>query len=207
MPRIEVFADITCPFTHVGLTRVADQLAALGADAELIVRAWPLEWVNGEVFTADAVAAKITVLSEQLGVEAFAGFDPDTWPRTSIPALGLCAEAARAGAAAGLAMALDVRAALFERGADITDERVLATLADRHGLASPSLGDADDPHPDVVADYTEGRRRGVRGSPDFWVGETEYFCPALDLSHDESGHLVAHFDPDGLADFVAAAVA
>ena len=36
---IEVFADITCPFTHVGLRRVA---AEFGDQVQVRVRAWPL---------------------------------------------------------------------------------------------------------------------------------------------------------------------
>lgn len=201
--RIEVFADITCPFTHVGLKRVVAQLDELGADVDLVLRAWPLEWVNGEMFTAEAVATKIGVLRDQLGVEDFAGFDPAHWPSTSIPALNLCAAAYRRGAAEGLAVALAVRAALFELGADVSDARVLAGIAEAHGLEAPT----DDALSDVSADYEDGQSRGVRGSPDFWVGDTEFFCPALDLSHDGDGALVANFDPEGLSRFIGAAVA
>ncbi len=202
--RIEVFADITCPFTHVGLKRVVDQLGSLGADVDVIVRAWPLEWVNGEMFEVEAVITKIGVLRDQLGVDDFAGFDPTRWPSTTIPALDLCAAAFRVGPEKGLRVALDVRAALFERGADISDPATLAEIARAHGLAAPSTGHCADP--DVVGDWTEGKRRGVRGSPDFWVGETEFFCPALDLSHDDAGALVADFDPAGLSRFIEAVV-
>jgi len=199
--RLEVFADITCPFTHVGLKRVLAQLEELGADVDLVVRAWPLEWVNGEIFDAEAISMKIGVLHDQLGVDDFVGFDPPSWPTTSIPALNLCAAATREGTAKGLEVALEVRAALFERGADISDLAVLAEIAAAHGLPTPGA----DPDPGVEADYEEGRRRGVRGSPDFWVGETEFFCPSLDLSRNADGDLIAHFDPDGLARFVEAA--
>lgn len=203
MPRrIEVFADITCPFTHVGLRRVVSQIDERGADVELVVRAWPLEWVNGEVFAADAIETKIGVLRRELGVDAFAGFDPDNWPTTSVPALNLCAAAARLGPAPGLRAALDVRDALFERGADISDPAVLAGLADAHGVEAPG----DEADPDVQADYAEGQRRGVRGSPDFWVGDDEFFCPALELGHDDAGDLHARFDQEGLARFIEAAL-
>ena len=53
--RLEVFADISCPFTHVGLKRfthvglkrVVHELAASDGQIDIVVRAWPLEWVNG----------------------------------------------------------------------------------------------------------------------------------------------------------------
>ena len=98
-------------------------------------------------------------------------------------------------------MGLELRAALFEGGRDIGDDAVLAEIAASHDLAPP----ARDPHPQVQADYDEGQRRGVRGSPDFWVGESEFFCPALDLSRDDEGRLLTRFDPKGLATFIDAA--
>ena len=45
--------------------------------------------------------------------------------------------------------------------------------------------------------------RGVQGSPHFFVGDDGFFCPALDLGHDDDGHLTARFDSDMLADFFA----
>ena len=47
MTTVEVFADITCPFTHVGLKQVVGHVAEMREPADVIVRAWPLEWVNG----------------------------------------------------------------------------------------------------------------------------------------------------------------
>ena len=55
----------------------------------------------------------------------------------------------------------------------------------------------------VRADYDDGLARGVSGSPHFWVGDDDFFCPALDLGHDADNHLTARFDPDGLAQFFA----
>ena len=54
MRTIEVFADVLCPFTHVGLRAVAEQRARAGRDDVVIrVRAWPLELVNGALFRND----------------------------------------------------------------------------------------------------------------------------------------------------------
>ncbi len=47
-PIIEVFADIWCPFAHVGLRAIDEQRAQAGrGDVAIWVRAWPLELVNG----------------------------------------------------------------------------------------------------------------------------------------------------------------
>jgi hypothetical protein len=46
--NIEVFADIWCPFTHVGLRAIDEQrwIRARG-DVGIVVRSWPLELING----------------------------------------------------------------------------------------------------------------------------------------------------------------
>ena len=74
MTIVDVFADITCPFTHVGLRHIVGEL---GPSTEIIVRAWPLEWVNGSPLEVDAVHTKIEALRSQLDVDVFGGFNPD----------------------------------------------------------------------------------------------------------------------------------
>jgi predicted DsbA family dithiol-disulfide isomerase len=53
---LEVFADVLCPFTHVGLRRLISERARRGRDDVVVrVRAWPLELVNGEPLSAALV--------------------------------------------------------------------------------------------------------------------------------------------------------
>lgn len=205
MARIEVFADVTCPFTHVGLKRVVHRLAELDRGVEMVVRAWPLEWVNGVALEADAVAMKAQVLADQLGVTDFDGFNPASWPTTTVPALNLTAAAYGQGMAAGLSMSLKIRAALFEDGLDIGQPQVLAGIAAENGLDGWVY--SAEPSAQVQLDYDEGRRRGVRGSPDFWADDDEFFCPALTLSHSDAGALLSEFDPEGLERFIEQATA
>jgi predicted DsbA family dithiol-disulfide isomerase len=101
----------------------------------------------------------------------------------------------------GLEVSLALRSALFEDGLDVSDPEVLADLAASFHLDLPDRR----PHAQVEADYAEGQQRGVRGSPDFWVGDTEFFCPALDLGHDDEGALLTAFDQRGLEHFIDAA--
>lgn len=197
--EVEVFADITCPFTHVGLKLVASRLAEQRAGVECRVRAWPLEWVNGTPLEGDAVAVKIQVLRDQVGREFFTGFRPDRFPTTTIPALNLAAAAYGVDSATGLNVSMDLRDELFEKGRDIGDPEVLAEIASRHGLDAPSA----EPSPAVKADYADGQGRGVRGSPDFFTGDNEFFCPALDLDHDDAGQLLAAIDIEGLEAFIS----
>ena len=199
MQIVEVYADITCPFAHVGLKRVIQHVREMSEPADVIVRAWPLEWVNGAPLAYDAVLVKARALTEQLGVSDFDGLRAEAWPSSTIPALELAGAASARDHATGLAVSLDLRAALFERGEDISDPQVLAALAAAHGLTPPPAGSSAA----VQADYDGGRARGVQGSPHFFVASDDFFCPALDLGHDDGGHLTARFDADMLAAFFA----
>jgi predicted DsbA family dithiol-disulfide isomerase len=196
---IEVFADITCPFTHVGLKQVTRHVAELDDPVDVIVRAWPLEWVNGTPMAVEPVIVKAAALSEQLGVDDFSGLRADRWPATTIPALNLVAAAYERSAALGLTVSLELRTALFERGIDVGDPATLADMAAAHDLAAP----AAEPSDAVRHDYDDGLRRGVQGSPHFFVGNDGFFCPALDLGRDADGHLTARFDGAMLAEFFA----
>ena len=197
MQTIEVYADITCPFTHVGLKRVMQHVGEMSEPAEVIVRAWPLEWVNDSPLDVDAVFVKAAALTAQLGIDDFSGLRADAWPSSTIPALNLAASAYDQDAATGLAVSLELRATVFEQGEDVGDTDVLARIANAHDLPTPS----SEPSAAIRADYDGGLERGVKGSPHFFVGADDFFCPALDLGHDADGHLTARFDADMLADF------
>jgi predicted DsbA family dithiol-disulfide isomerase len=173
---IEVFADVVCPFTHVGLRRFVARRAELGRSVpRLRVRAWPLELVNGHPFDPESVDRHVHELRNQVAPDSFAHFTRHAVPNTSRPAFALVAEAYALGDAIGEAVSLDVRAALFEDGHDIADPEVLAAIGAAHGVGEPGAVAAEA----VISDYEEGRRRGVQGSPEFFLGDVGYFCPAL----------------------------
>jgi predicted DsbA family dithiol-disulfide isomerase len=195
---IEVFAEITCPFAYVGLEHVVAHVAEIDASVDVIVRAWPLEWVNGTGLDVAGVQTKAAALCDQLGIDRFAGLRPDRWPRTTIPALALAAASYDVDSTTGLAVSTALRTSLFELGADISDRDTLADIAGAHDVEF----DPDDDGA-VRAEYELGRARGVKGSPHYFVADADFFCPALDLGRDADDHLIARFDPDGLARFLA----
>jgi len=184
---VEVFADIWCPYAHVGIKRfVRRRWAAHRNDLVLRVRAWPLELVNGAPLDADHVAEQIEELRRQVAPDLFNDFDPRRFPRTTLPALDLVSEAYASGLALGERASLAVRDALFERGDDISDPAVLQRLRAGLGVDRPGL----DARWQVLADWAEGQRRGVVGSPHFFVGDDGFFCPALQIErHDGRRHI------------------
>jgi predicted DsbA family dithiol-disulfide isomerase len=197
---IEVFADVCCPFTHVGLRRFVQRRAAADRpDVGLRVRAWPLELVNGAPLQAGAVAEEVTALRASVAPDLFGAFDPAAFPSSSLPAFGLAAAAYRRDAATGEAVALELRDRLFERGEDIGDPTVLARVAEAHDLAV----DEDDVD-QVRADHAEGRSRGVVGSPHFFTPAGDFFCPSLDIGRDDEGQLRVALDTDELDRFLRA---
>jgi predicted DsbA family dithiol-disulfide isomerase len=200
-PEIEVFADVGCPFTHVGLRRFVERRDADPALAEvrLRVRSWPLEVVNGRPLDPDFIAEEVDEIREQVAGDLFRAFDPAAFPATSLPAMALAAVGYGMDLATGEAISLELRDLLFERGRDVADIGVLTEVADRHGVAI----DLDDPPVDLVlADHAEGEARGVQGSPHFFTPAGAFFCPSLDISRDADGHLRITADPVGFEQFL-----
>ena len=197
---IEVFADVWCPFAHVGIAAaVAARDTAGRRDLAVHVRAWPLELVNEGPLEVSTTAAHVAALRDQVAPGLFVGFDPASFPATSMPALALEAAAHAHDAATGLAVSLALRNALFERGEDIADAGVLGAIASLFGL-----GDVDlTVHTSVLADYEEGQRRGVKGSPHFFSEDAESFCPTLDITRDPDGHLLLERNARRLDAFLA----
>ncbi len=199
---VEVFADIGCPFTHVGLRRFVEVRARAGReDVNLLVRSWPLELVNGAPLDAHFIAEEVDDLRRQIAPDLFGGFREDTFPATSVPALALAAAAYRQGLDVGEQVSLELRDLVFEQGVDVAEGDVLAAVADRHGVVRALDHDA------VLADLDEGKRRSVTGSPHFFTASGGFFCPALDIHRGTDGHLQIAFDPDGFDQFIAAALA
>lgn len=196
MRVVEVFADVRCPFTHVGLRRFVERRRAVGADVVLRVRAWPLELVNGEPLDVDHETEIVAALRREVAPDLFAGYDPATFPPSSLPALELAAGAYGQDVPTGERASLALRDALFEEGRDIADPAELRRIASAVGVPpGTEAGRA------VGADWYEGQRRGVVGSPHFFLGEAGVFCPGLrieqrdgELSVDEAPGFDAFLD-------------
>lgn len=195
---IEVFADVSCPFTHLGLRRFVARRAALGRDDVVLhVRAWPLEVVNGTPLDPAFIAEEVDDIRRQVAPEAFVGFDAGHFPATSMPALALAAAAYALDSPTGEAVSLALRHLLFEQGVDIADLNALTRLGAAHGVTT-DLADVGS----VLAEHTEGVARGVIGSPHFFTPAGGFFCPALDVHREEGGHLRITADPEGFDRFV-----
>ncbi|MEZ5379200.1 MAG: DsbA family protein [Acidimicrobiales bacterium] len=202
MTVIDVYADIWCPFTHVGLKRLVEQRAARGDGVTLRVRPWPLELVNGKPMDAHFIGEEVDDLREQAAGDLFSGFDVEAFPTTTLPALALVESAYRIGDAEGERLSLALRDALFEEGRDISDPHVLNTIADAAGLPPAIPADTEA----VLAEWEQGKERGVVGSPHFFTEHGAFFCPALDIKRVD-GHLRIAPDLPAFETFVEACFA
>jgi predicted DsbA family dithiol-disulfide isomerase len=195
---IEVFADVACPFTHVGLRRFVEHRRTAGhEDVVLRVRAWPLEIVNGHRLDPQMVAEEVEALRPAVASDLFIGFDPARFPATSRPAFALAAAAYRRDLSTGEAVSLALRDALFEQGEDVADPGVLAAIARPFDLEVDEVDAAS-----VELDHAEGVARGVIGSPHFFPPDGSFFCPSLRIDRDERGALRVRTDA-GLDEFLA----
>lgn len=198
---IDVFADVACPFAHVGLHRFGAHRQGRGETAPTLrVRAWPLELVNHRPHDGSSLTPKVAALRANVAPDLFAGFDTDRFPTSSLPAMAAEAAARRVDVLVGERFSCAVRHALFEDGLDISDPDVLRVLLDAHGV--PDVVNAD--RASVSADLEEGRSRGVSGSPHFFTADGDFFCPSLDIVNEGDDYDVS-FDSDGFQTFVEAA--
>jgi predicted DsbA family dithiol-disulfide isomerase len=187
---VEVFADVLCPFTHVGLHRLLDRRAERGLDTpRLRIRAWPLELVNAQPLDPQHIAAEIVALRASVRPDLFSGFSVETFPATSMTAFALTAAADRTEdpvVIENVGMAL--RDAVFEQGSDIGDPEAAMAIAQRFGLEPLSVEATEAA---VRADWAEGKRRGVVGSPHFFTPDGgNWFCPGLAISRNDAGAFV-----------------
>jgi predicted DsbA family dithiol-disulfide isomerase len=201
MTVVEVFADVACPFTHVGLRLFWAVRQQRGLrEPVLRLRAWPLELVNGAALDGPSLVPKIAALRATVAPDLFGGFDPSRFPSTTLPALAAEAAAYRHGSDVGERFSLAVRSALFDEGVDVSDHDALRVLREAHGVAAPTRAD----HAAVRDDYADGQSRGVLGSPHFFTANNSFFCPSLEIRHDD-GHYAVSFDSDGFQRFIDAA--
>ena len=200
-PVIEVFADLWCPFTHVGLRAVVEERHRLGRDAVLLrVRPWPLELVNGEPMSFATTQRHAADLVTQVSPGLFAGLAEETFPSSTLEALAMVEAAYRCDGRLGERVSLGLRDALFEEGCDLSDPRALARCAEE--FAVPEVDDVD--RAAVLAGLEDGRARGVQGSPHFFCGTRDSFCPALDISRSMEGQLRVRRSQEALRGFVEA---
>lgn len=198
MNEIEVYADVWCPFAHVGLRACDEQRRRYGSATLIRVRPWPLELVNAAPMDPLTTAAHVEHLREQVAPTMFTDFNPADFPTSTINALALVERAYRLDEALGERASFEVRNALFEEGRNIEDPDVLDDLAERWGVGA--LDDED--REAVVESWRIGQVRGVRGSPHFFCGRRESFCPSLQITNDPDDAVRIEHDAARLREFL-----
>ena len=203
-PVIEVFADIWCPFAHVGLRTIHEERAHAGReDVAIWVRAWPLELVNGAPLDASTTAEHVDELRGQVAPDLFRHFDITRFPSSTLDALALANRAYRADRHVGELVSFALRQALFEEAQDVSDGITLQHIAHTFGVTMPD----DSDHAGVTADWHEGEGRGVLGSPHFFCGDFDVFCPSLTIVKDPNEGKSILRNTSRLTDFLARCLA
>ena len=159
-------------------------VAEIGAsDVSLVVRAWPLELVNGVPLDAGLISQKVRTFRDQVAPNLFRGLDSAPSPSTSMPALRLEAARASQSAAAGNGSASPYGRQCSNTGVTSPTGECLREIAASCGV--------DDPVPvsdnDVIEDWLAGKQRGVVGSPHFFAAEGNWFCPSLTITQTDDG--------------------
>ena len=168
-------------------------------DVALDIRAWPLELVNGTPLDPETTADHVRDLGAQVAPDLFSNFDPDHFPSTCLPALACVHAAYRKDLRTGEAVSFPLRDALFEKGLDISRQDVLSEVARANGVGPSDAGDEKS----VLTDWHEGVKRDVKGSPHFFCGDHDAFCPSLDILKVGKRHLDVKINLDDLDAFLS----
>lgn len=185
--RIDVWADVVCPWCYLGLVRLERALVETGREAELVHRSFQLdpsavrgsgrsvaevlgEKYGGGVEAGRAMVARVTALAAEEGL----AFDHERSPVTNtfdahrVLQLAL----AEAGVRAQRELARALFAAYFERAEDPADPVVLVPAAEAIGLAGERvravLGSSEYAA-EVAADQQQAAVYGATGVPFFVV--------------------------------------
>ena len=169
------------------------------ADVAIWVRAWPLELVNGAPLDPALTAEHADELREQVAPNLFRHLDVNRFPSSTLDALALVNRAYRTDLQVGERSSFALRSSLFEEGRDISDLSTLTDIARDLGVVMPDESD----RAGVLADWHEGQRRGVLGSPHFFCGDDDVFCPSLDITKDPVKGLSIVRDTSRLTDFLS----
>ena len=179
---LTVFSDLHCAWAYVFSIRL--RRARAGVDQPPVAwRCWPLELVNERGTPWATVSQEIPVLA-QLEPDHFSPPRRERWPSTLLPAM----EALKVAGELGGPTAADrfdeaARRAFFLDGRDLSIRPTLADLAVEAGLDRAGfLGafDGGGHRRGVIADWEEGRRRGVDGSPHAFLPDgTGIFNPGI----------------------------
>jgi predicted DsbA family dithiol-disulfide isomerase len=179
---LTVFSDLHCPWAYVFSIRLRRAREGIGRPP-VAWRCWPLELVNERGTPWNSLSQEIPVLT-QLEPDHFAPPRRETWPSTLLPAM----EAVKVAGELGGPQAADrfdeaARRAFFLDRRDLSIRPTLADLAAEAGLDRSRFLDAFDGgghRRGVIADWREGQRRGVQGSPHAFLPDgTGVFNPGI----------------------------
>ncbi|MDO0916719.1 DsbA family protein [Streptomyces sp. DT2A-34] len=193
--RIEVWADMVCPWAYIGKRRLEKALACpalAGLDAEVVWRPYRIDPTapsqatpvdeSSAAAVADGAAASCTlgpspaqsrVLVSQVAAEE--GFGPEwgaAWRAGSFDAHHLLTLAyEHGGSVLQDQVAEQVLKAHFLDHLDISDRRLLQGIADRAGFPGGALLDSGAADREVRELLLIGKARGIATSPTIVVGD------------------------------------
>ncbi|MGH2531370.1 MAG: DsbA family oxidoreductase [Thermomicrobiales bacterium] len=200
LTRIEMYADLSCPFAYVTHARWRQLRPEYAGRAEIIHKCLALEYVNREPTPKPTIEVELPILL--LG-EPEIPYAPwraaaSEWPVTFWPAFEAVKCAERQGLAAADDLAWAIRVAFFAEHRCVSMRHVLLDLAERVGLDQERFTrdfDSGVAKGSVIEEARDGwERLKAPGSPTWalpsGVMVSELGLPELDL--DQGGRPIQH---------------
>ncbi len=193
---IVVFADLGCPWAHVGIHRLQTARTRLESSISIDVRVFPLEIINAQPTPFRGLQNEIPALAEMepdAGWELWAG-DATTWPVTTLLPMEAVEAAKEQGLDTSAKLDHALRRALFGESRCISMRHVILDVA-------ASCDDLDVPA--LTAALDDGRARrpmldgyraaagDIQGSPHYFLADgTSSHNPGVDFHWDKAQHRI-----------------
>lgn len=195
---IVVFADLGCPWAHVGVHRLHSARQRLGLEASvgMDVRAFPLEIINAQPTPFKGLQNEIpelAVMEPDAGWELWTA-DATTWPVTTLLPMEAVEAAKEQSLEASATLDHALRRALFGQSRCISMRHVILDVAATcEGLDVPALVEALDDgraRRPMLDGYTSAAG-AIEGSPHYFLADgTALHNPGVDFHWDKAQHRI-----------------
>jgi predicted DsbA family dithiol-disulfide isomerase len=175
LPEIWEWAEYYCPWCYIGAVRLHAIMPEFQGRVKMRIRPFPLEVVGGGPPNRKELDQERWLAALQEPRAAFAQFQNDDWPTTTLPAFDAAFCAARQGDDALLDVDLRIRRAFFAESRNIGKREVMLEIAQEAGLDMTRF-ERDFADPDVRAAVLAEAHVGhdqfrVRGTPTLMLAD------------------------------------
>ncbi|HVB64514.1 MAG TPA: DsbA family protein [Nitrolancea sp.] len=195
VPEVWEWAEYYCPWCYITAVRLHQALPEYQGRVKLRIRPFPLEVLGGGPAPRDILEQEWWLAALQEPTAAFALYEGDDWPTTTLPAFEAFWCALQQDEALALNYDLRIRRAFFAESRNIGRREVLFELAEAVGLDMAAFlrtFESGKAREAVLAEGRIGKQQfGVRGTPTVMLADGSRLKPPIAFPKMQQRKIVA----------------